>query len=178
MLSRTWRRILRDYHGADVGRYTYGDVLRAGVLPPGSTIGAYCSTGTALIIRRRNYPIERPFLHPFFYNAALGLLIKDTIPSERDNPLTVGHDVWIGDRVTILAGCRQIGNGAVLAAGAVITADVPAYAVMGGVPARLIKKRFDAARMAELEVSQWWKKDVATLIKTPGIDGVFGGPEI
>lgn len=175
MMSATWRRILRDYHGADVGQYSYGDILRAGVLPPGSLVGAYCSVGTALIIRRRNHPLQRPFLHPFFYNAALGLLTKDTIPADRDNPLTIGNDVWIGDRVTILAGCRHIGNGAVLAAGAVITADVPAYAVMGGVPARLIKMRFDATRMAELETSQWWEQDIAALIKSPPVGDVFGG---
>ena len=128
-----------------------------------------------MIIPRHNHPLERPFLHPFFYNATLGLLTKDTIPAGRDNPLTIGNDVWIGDRVTILAGCRHIGNGAVLAAGAVITADVPAYAVMGGVPARLIKMRFDATRMAELETSRWWEQDIATLIKSPPVGDVFGG---
>ena len=174
MMSVTWRRILHDYHGAQVGRYTYGDILRAGALPPGSVVGAYCSTGSALIIRRRNHPLERPFLHPFFYNATVGLLIKDTIPADRDNPLTIGNDVWIGDRVTILAGCRHIGNGAVLAAGAVVTADVPAYTIVGGVPARLIKMRFDAARVAEIEASRWWEIEIATLIKTPPVRGVFG----
>jgi virginiamycin A acetyltransferase len=175
MLSVTWRRILRDYHGAEVGAYSYGDLLRAGVLPPGSVVGAYCSSGTGLIIRRRNHPLQRPFLHPFFYNAALGLLRQDTIASERDNPLTIGHDVWIGDRVTILAGCRRIGTGAVLAAGAVVTADVPAYAVLGGVPARVIRMRFEAARIAELEASQWWEMDIATLIRNPPVEGVFEG---
>ena len=178
MYSTTWRRILQTYHDAQIGRYSYGDILRPGVVPPGSTVGAYCSVGSGLIIRRRNHPVDRAILHPFFYNAALGLLKRDTIPAERDNPLHIGHDVWIGDRVSILSGCQSIGNGAVIAAGAVVTRDVPAYGLVGGVPAKLIRMRFDPARIAALEASQWWQMDIATLIKSPPVTGIFqtGGP--
>ena len=117
--------------------------------------------------------MDRAILHPFFYNAALGLLAQDTIPQERDNPLHIGHDAWIGDRVTILSGCQSIGNGAVIAAGAVVTRDVAAYALVGGVPAKMIRMRFGPDRIAELEASQWWKLDLATLITSPPIDGIF-----
>jgi len=129
--------------------------------------------GRGLIIRRRNHPVDRAILYPFFYNAALVLLKQDTIPKERDNPLQIGHDVWIGDRVTILSGCQSIGNGAVIAAGAVVTRDVPAYAMVGGVPAKLIRMRFDATRIAELEASQWWEMDIAALITSPPVTGMF-----
>jgi hypothetical protein len=173
MHSASWRRILRSWHGAEVGRYSYGDVLKPGLLPPGSVVGAYCSVGTGLIVRRRDHPLDRPFLHPFFYNSALGLLTRDTIPPDRDNPLTIGNDVWIADRVTILGGCRRIGNGAVIAAGAVVTRDVPAYAVVGGVPARLIRMRIDPDRIAELEASRWWKQDIATIIAQPPVAGIL-----
>ena len=173
MYSATWRHILRTHHGVDVGRYSYGDVLRPGALPRGSIVGAYCSTGTGLIVRRRDHPLDRPFLHPLFYNSALGLLQRDSIPLEQENPLTIGHDVWIGDRVTIVGGCRQIGNGAVIGAGAVVTRDVPPYAVVGGVPSRLIRMRFDPARVAEIEASRWWEHDIATLIETPPFAGAF-----
>ena len=173
MHSLTWRRILQDYHGARIGRYSYGDILRPGVLPPGSVVGDYCSVASALIVRRRDHPVERASLHPFFFNAALGLVERDTIEAVTDNPLTIGHDVWIGDRVTILSGCRKIGNGAVIAAGAVVTHDVSAYALMGGVPAKLIRMRFDASRAAKLEASQWWKLDIATIIKAPPVEGLF-----
>lgn len=173
MHSVTFRRILKTYHGVAVGRYSYGDVMKPGVLPPGSVVGAYCSVGTGLIVRRRDHPLDRPFLHPFFYNSALGLLMRDTISLDTDNPLTIGNDVWIADRVTIVGGCRQIGNGAVIAAGAVVTKDVPAYAVVGGVPARLIRMRFGPDRIAEIEASRWWERDISTIIAEPPVSGIL-----
>ena len=172
--SDSWRQILTRYHRATVGRYSYGDILRPGLLPPGSRVGAYCSVGTELIVRRRDHPLDRPALHPFFYNAALGFLTRDTIGSEADNPLTIGHDVWIGDRVTILSGCRSIGTGAVIAAGAVVTRDVAAYSVVAGVPARPLRLRFDAATIARLEASRWWDRPLTALIADPPVPGLLG----
>jgi virginiamycin A acetyltransferase len=174
MFSATLRRLLRDFHSVDVGRFSYGDVLKPGVLPAGTRVGNWCSVGTGLIVRRRDHPLDRPFLHPIFYNSRLGFLTRDAIPDTADNPLGIGHDVWIGDRVTILGGCRSIGNGAVLAAGAVVTRDVVPYSVVGGVPARTIKMRFSAERIAEIELSQWWEKDLATIISDPPVSGIFG----
>jgi acetyltransferase-like isoleucine patch superfamily enzyme len=118
--------------------------------------------------------LDRPFLHPVFYNSRLGFLTRDAIPDTSDNPLIIGHDVWIGDRVTILGGCRSIGNGAVLAAGAVVTRDVAPYSVVGGVPARVIKMRFPVDRIGELEASRWWEMDLASIIQDPPVPGIFG----
>lgn len=171
MFSQTWRRILSDYHGTTIGPYSYGPILNAGVLPPASRVGAYCSVGGNLIVRRRDHPVDRPVLHPFFYNSALGFLSHDTILADADNPLTIGNDVWIGDRVTILSGCRSIGNGAVIAAGAVVTRDVPAHAIVGGVPARVIRMRFNAVAIARLEATKWWERDIASLMENPPFDG-------
>jgi virginiamycin A acetyltransferase len=176
MMSATWRQILREAHDVSIGRYSYGAVLDPGVLPPGSVVGSYCSVGTGLIVRRRDHPVGRPFLHPFFYNGALGLLVRDTIPDEAENPLTIGHDVWIGDRVTILGGCRVIGNGAVLAAGAVVTRDVAPYAIVGGVPARPLRFRFDDSGIARIEATRWWERDIAEIIENPPIEDIFGPP--
>ncbi len=174
MRSATWRAILRRFHGVEVGRYSYGAILTPGVLPPGSRVGAYCSTGIDLIVRRRDHPLDRPVLHAFFYNAALGVVPRDTIPAEADNPLVIGHDVWIGDRVTILSGCRVIGNGAVLAAGAVVTRDVAPYTLVAGVPARPVRARFDATRIAGIEASRWWERDIADLAARPPFPDLFG----
>lgn len=66
-------------------------------------------------------------MHPFFYNNVLKIVEQDTIPLGKANPLTIGNDVWIGDRVTILGGCHEIGNSAVLAARAAVTRDVVQY---------------------------------------------------
>lgn len=164
MLSATWRQILLDWHDVKIGRYSYGDILVADLLPAGSRVGAYCSVGTGLIVRRRDHPLDRPFMHPFFYNSALGLLDQDAIPNDRDNPLIIGNDVWIGDRVMILGGCKVIGNGAVIAAGAVVTQDIAPYAVVGGVPTRLIRMRFEEAKIAKIEESRWWERKISDLI--------------
>jgi acetyltransferase-like isoleucine patch superfamily enzyme len=174
MFSATLRRLLWDFHGVRVGRYSYGDVLKPGVLPSGTEIGNWCSVGMGLIVRRRDHPMDRPFLHPIFYNSRIGFLTQDTIPDTTENPLIIGHDVWIGDRVTILSGCRAIGNGAVLAAGAVVTRDVAPYSVVGGVPARVLKMRFPGDRIAEIEASRWWEKDLATIIADPPVSDIFG----
>lgn len=175
MHSPTWRKILQTYHAATIGKYTYGSIMTPGVLPPGSQIGAYSSVGSDLIIRRRDHPLSRPFLHPYFYNSTLGLLALDSIPLDQDNPLTIGNGVWIGDRVIILGGCHAVGNGAVIAAGAVVTADVPPYAIVGGVPARVIRMRFNSERIATIERSLWWKRDIAALVSESPFDDAFTG---
>lgn len=74
----------------------------------------------------------------------------------------VGNDVWIGNCATIMTGVT-IGDGAVVAAHAVVTRDVPPYAVVGGNPARVLKYRFDEATIAELTTLQWWDLPLETI---------------
>ena len=168
LFSDTLRDILREFHGAEIGRYSYGPVLDPGVIPRGSRVGAYCSIGPDLIVYRRNHPVERPSLHPFFYSHHGGFLDHDTIEENADNPLEIGNDVWIGGRVVILPGCRSIGNGAVLAAGAVVARDVAPYTIVGGVPARPLRTRFDEETIAALERSRWWERSIDALIADEG----------
>ncbi len=163
MFSGSWRRILSQYYGVEIGNYTYGAALKPGLLPPGTKVGRYCSVGKELIVRRRNHPMASISMHPAFYNHKIGLVEHDTIPGNLDNPLCIGHDVWIGDRVIILSGCKSIGNGAVVAAGSVVTRDVPAYSVVGGVPARQMRMRFDDVKINEIEASAWWDKSLSTI---------------
>jgi tetrahydrodipicolinate N-succinyltransferase len=92
-------------------------------------------------------------------------LDRDSIDKEEENPLTIGNDVWIGDRVTILSGCKQIGNGAAVAAGAVVTRDVDPYCIVAGVPARLLKKRFEDELIDRLEASRWWELRLDELLQ-------------
>jgi acetyltransferase-like isoleucine patch superfamily enzyme len=96
------------------------------------------------------------------------------IPKVTENPLIIGHGVWIGDRVTILSGCKEIGNGAVLAAGSVVTKDVPAYAVVGGVPARKIRMRFAEKDVVEIEKNAWWQLSLPELIRDPRFTNTVG----
>lgn len=67
----------------------------------------------------------------------------------------IGHDVWIGSTVKVMPGVH-IGNGAVVGAGAIVTKDVPPYAIVGGVPAKIIRFRFPENMIAQLEKSEWW----------------------
>ena len=165
LYSVTLRRILAKFHGVEIGRYSYGSIFEPGALPRGTRIGAYCSIGKSLIVRRRDHPLTRMSQHPFFYNRALGYLTTDSIPSVVQNPLVIGNDVWIGDRVTILSGCRRIGNGAVLAAGAVVSHDVESYCIVGGVPARVIRRRFNAEVAQQIEKLKWWDLGVEDVMK-------------
>jgi acetyltransferase-like isoleucine patch superfamily enzyme len=164
MHSLVLRKLLKKHHGVDVGVYTYGPPLRRGRVPRGTQIGRWCSIGRDLFIRRRNHPIERVTQHPYFYNAGLGVVETDTIPQDIENPLVIGHDVWIGDRVTILSTCATIGNGAVLAAGTVVTRDVPAYTIVGGIPAKMLRERFPPEIQQQLEASRWWEFELAELV--------------
>jgi len=168
--SATLRQILNTYHGVVVGRYSYGPVLEPGVLPKGTRVGSYCSVGGCLAVRRRNHPIDRFTQHPFFYNGRLGYVAHDTIPHDEDNPLVIGNDVWIGEQVIILPGCRSIGDGAVIAAGAVVTHDVEPYCIVAGVPARPLGKRFDDALIERLVKLRWWEMPVERLAAVqPGL---------
>ena len=69
--------------------------------------------------------------------------------------IVIGNDVWIGYEAVIMAGVH-IGNGAIIAARAVVTKDVPPYTIVGCVPARPIRKRFDEEVIQELETLKWW----------------------
>jgi hypothetical protein len=81
-----------------------------------------------------------------------------------DQPVEVGHDVWIGHGATVLPDVT-IGNGAVVAAGAVVTHDVEPYEIVGGVPARPIDRRFDPETAARIEATEWWDWDHEVLAK-------------
>lgn len=81
---------------------------------------------------------------------------------DEQTPVVIGHDVWIGARVSIIEGVT-IHTGAMVLAGAVVTKDVPAYAMVGGVPARVIGYRYDEETIELLLKSEWWERDPAWL---------------
>jgi acetyltransferase-like isoleucine patch superfamily enzyme len=165
MLSKTLRQILKQYYDVDVGFYTYGPCLQPGLLPAKTKIGNYCSIAEGLKVFRRNHPIERLSQHALFYNSDVGLVLKDSINSNGSNPLTVGHDVWIGAEVIITPGCQFIGNGAVVAAGAVVSENVPPFTIVGGVPAKIIRWRFPAEIQKCIEESKWWLWELSELVE-------------
>ncbi|EOW9268787.1 CatB-related O-acetyltransferase [Vibrio cholerae] len=155
------RRLFFKISGTEVGLYSYGcfDLVR---IPPNTKIGRYCSFSRSCVFLNANHPLEEVSLHPYFYNAALGYVKKDRV---KRTQFDVGDDVWIGHNATILASCSKIGRGAVIAAGAVVTKDVPPYAVVAGAPAKILKYRFDSKKQEKIEASEWWLKDKYSNLK-------------
>lgn len=122
-------------------------------------IGKYCQIGADVAFHASNHPITylTTYINSYLFN---GELYKN----KTDYKIEVGNDVWFGHGVKIL-GNVTIGNGAILAAGSVVTKNVPAYTVVGGVPARVIKKRFEDSIIKEIEELKWWDKSEAELEK-------------
>ncbi|MET3354722.1 UNVERIFIED_ORG: phosphonate metabolism protein (transferase hexapeptide repeat family) [Xanthobacter viscosus] len=122
-------------------------------------IGKFCSIAAMTRLNPGNHPTWRASQAHFTYRASAYFPGEadetDFFQWRRDQRLTLGHDVWIGHGAVVLAG-RSVGTGAVVAAGAVVSKDVPAYAIVAGVPARVVKERFPADIAARLQALGWW----------------------
>lgn len=121
-------------------------------------IGKFCAIarGVRFIMNGANHALSGISTYPFYI---FGNGWEKAAPSPTDPPhrgdTVIGNDVWIGYQALIMPGVR-IGNGAIIAAGSVVTSDVPAYTVVAGNPARSIRTRFDAETVAALERLAWW----------------------
>ncbi|MEL6683830.1 MAG: DapH/DapD/GlmU-related protein [Pseudomonadota bacterium] len=123
-----------------------------------TTIGKFCSIANSTRINPGNHPTWRATQHHSVYRAeayGLGEDDHDFFQWRKDHWVTIGHDVWIGHGVTVTAGVT-IGTGAVIGAGAVVTRDVAPYTVVGGVPARVIKRRFTEKQGEALQKIALW----------------------
>lgn len=141
-----------------IGRGTYGVSRNTfhGLSPKAPVeIGNFCSIATdARIFCQAGHPTHLPSTFPFrtlMTNPAGGN--QDAVTR---GPVRIGHDVWIGAAALVLDGVT-IGTGAVVAAGAVVTRDVPPYAIVAGNPARIIRHRFPPEIVAELLEIAWWE---------------------
>ncbi|MES2111607.1 MAG: CatB-related O-acetyltransferase [Bacteroidota bacterium] len=139
---------------SSVGAHTY---IQKRSTVVNATIGKYCSIASNVAIGPGVHKTDGVSTHPAFYLKNTPLLKtyskKDSFESSRAT--SIGNDVWIGEGVTIIDGLK-VGTGAIIAAGAVVTKDVPDYAIVGGVPAKLIKYRFNELYIQKLLESKWW----------------------
>ncbi|MBD3347206.1 MAG: antibiotic acetyltransferase [Chitinivibrionales bacterium] len=158
--SRTLRRIFNNYHNIDVGMYSYGACFNWRLFHPGITVGRYCSISPTASARTRGHPLEFKSSHPLFFSSKMKLCKEDLVTF---SPLVIGNDVWMGYNSIILPRVERIGDGAVIGANAVVTDNVPPYAVVAGVPAKVIRYRFSPNTIDKLLQEKWWDKDLEEL---------------
>ena len=129
-------------------------------------IGKFCSIacGAKFLFNSANHTLRSLSTYPFpiFYEE-WGLEGKD-IRQAWDNKgdIVIGNDVWIGYQAVILAGVT-VGDGAIIGSRAVVTRDVPPYTIVGGAPAKPIRKRFDEETIARFRALRWWDWDQETI---------------
>lgn len=138
-------------------------------------IGRYCSIARSVNIGQFDHPTDWLSTHPFQYQRTFKIstgsrffnkaIYDSSCPEEHlqkiarklsSTTTSIGNDVWVGHGVIVISGVN-IGDGAIIAAGAVVTKDVPPFAIVGGVPAKIIKYRFDVSTVAQLQELKWWE---------------------
>lgn len=139
-------------------------------------LGRFCSVAPRVEVVTGTHPYTYPFVStsPFFFSPlkqnGYALYSKPQFQEERfadeekRYPVVVGNDCWIGQSAKIISGVT-IGDGAMILAGAVVTKDVPPYAIVGGVPAKVLRYRYDPETIAMLLEIKWWNKDLSWLKK-------------
>lgn len=130
----------------------YNAIIKDTNIPPDIDIGRYCSIGKNLQFVMNHHDYKHTSTHPLFSSGFSRGHIK------------IGHDVWIGLNVTLMDNIR-IGHGAVVGACAVVTKDVPPYAIVVGNPAKIVKYRFSPEIIERFLRSEWWNYDEHELIR-------------
>lgn len=141
------------FYNSRLGRYSYvgydSEVVNC-------DIGTFCSIANGFIAGGAKHPLEWLSTSPVFYDVGGGTNHHlGYLSMEKTARTYIGNDVWIGSRAIILQGVH-IETGAVVGAGAVVTKDVPPYAVVAGCPAKIIRYRFDNDVICRLLKSEWW----------------------
>ena len=129
-------------------------------------IGRFCSIANGFSYFNGDHDYQALTTHPFIYNndmfgefedyRNIAFKKKSTQLNSILPTLDVGSDVWIGSNVTVLKGCREIGDGAVVGACSVVTKDIPPYSIAVGNPAKVVKFRFDKDTITRLLNVKWW----------------------
>lgn len=154
---RRWQ-VIELFPRIKIGKYSYGPLMDFwyGI----ESIGAFCSfaEGTAIAGNHDVYISSHPFLScTGDYSKHPGHMpgIEVAKPRIITRKTKIGNDVWIGRNAIIITGC-QVGNGVIIGAGAVVTKDIPDYAVVAGVPAKTIRYRYNQEQIRKMNIIAWW----------------------
>ena len=153
-----------DITDAEIGSYSY---IGQRCVLSNCLIGKFCSIAANVKVISSTHPTrEYVSTSPVFHslqNQCGTTFVKETnfqeIQTINNRYAVIGNDVWLGEDVSILGGIT-IGDRAIVAAGSIVTKNVPPYAIVGGVPAKIIRYRFDEITIKELRQDQWWNKSV------------------
>lgn len=145
-----------------LGAFSYSNGYIAGL----ARVGRYCSLASNIRVMGNNHPTEWISTSPWQYsrnmrvaqNSEHDVLFNPINFRSRPGSVSIGDDVWIGQDVTLKGGIH-IGSGAIIAAGSVVTKDVPKFSIIGGVPAREIRNRFDSSLQQKILELAWWNYD-------------------
>lgn len=143
----------------NVGDYT---IIEKNAVIHDVQIGKFCEISWHCSMGGDNHNYKLPSIHHWYWNKAFGFEEDDNavggvnfLNKLNNEPCVIGNDVWIGSGVTVNRKVR-VGNGAILASGTVVTKDIPDYAIVGGVPGRVIKFRFEKDTIKRLQDVKWW----------------------
>jgi acetyltransferase-like isoleucine patch superfamily enzyme len=149
-----------------LGKYTY---VGNGSHVANADIGNYCAIARSVEIGAKPHPTHMLSIHPFQYERThfvgqpgYDLPVAGWRTVSPATRVRIGHDVWIGAKAVIQHSV-EVGTGAVIGSNAVVTKDVPPYAIVGGVPARIIRYRFGEEMRPRLLASRWWLLDPADM---------------
>jgi len=159
------------FNKISIGSYYSGEMGFASYIGRHSRVegkvGRFTSIGDNVGFNRGKHPINFPYVStsPMFYSMRKQnghTFAEEQLFDETGEDVYIGNDCWIGERVFLVSGIK-IGDGAVVYAGAVVTKDVPPYAVVAGVPAKIIKYRYDEDTIKFLTELKWWDMDISWL---------------
>ena len=141
----------------EIGDYSY--VNKGTIVFKGTKIGKYCSIGYDVEIGPPEHPIGYLSTNPNIYRHEK---LREFFPWPDDDitcPVSIGNDVWIGSKAIVLQGVT-IGDGAIIAGGAIVKKDVEPFTIVGGVPAKFLRRRFDMEKEDVIKNSHWWDKNI------------------
>ena len=151
-------------NNVNLGDFTY---IADGSRLSNTRIGKFCSVGPEVFSGFGIHP-NSDFVstHPAFYSKIMQSQVTFALESHftENKQINIGNDVWIGARAIIMDGVT-VEDGAIVGAGSVVTKNIPPYAVVGGVPARVLRYRFNSDEISFLLNLKWWDKDIEWLLK-------------